>query len=198
MSRAPTKRRDPGRIDWRELEVSPTVHTKEGTHRRASSLTRDPGAQHSRRDLRFFDDQIELTGRWSNEPRFGSLLSLSLRNHTDHSITVTRLVFPTENGIAPFLSIDNRDHVSFLRNGHQSWSTARSYRLSDRPLRPWLRLVSLASSNLANLPSGEPGTLSSEMYAVIANLESGESFLIGQSTPFDQFLYVRLQWAARS
>ena len=195
---AVTGRRRPGRIDWRELEICPTLHTKDGTRRRASPLTRDDDPERSRRDLRFLDERVELTGHWSNEPRFGSLLSLKLRNRSDRSITITRLVFPTENGIEPFLSIESREHLSFLRNGHQSWSTARSYRLGDRPLRPWLRLVSLASSNLADLPSGERGMLSSEMYAVIANLDTGEAFLIGQTMPFGQFLYVRLQWTARS
>jgi alpha-galactosidase len=141
---------------------------------------------------------VELVGRWSNAPGFGSLLALKLRNTSSESITITRLVFPTENGLDSFLSIEHPEHLAFLRNGYQSWSTARSYRLTDRPLRPWLKVVSLASSNMSNLPSNEPGLLSSEMYAVISNLETTESFLVGQAEPFNQFFYVRLRWTPRS
>ncbi len=68
----------------------------------------------------------------------------------------------------------------------------RSYLPRDKPLRPWLQLVSLASSNLANLPSNVPGVFSSEMYALITDRSTGESFLVGQDAPFDQFFYIRL------
>ena len=53
MARGPLEQRDPARIDWRELEVCPPLHTKEGTSRRASALIRDPASQRSRRRPRF-------------------------------------------------------------------------------------------------------------------------------------------------
>ncbi len=135
---------------------------------------------------------MRLHGTWDNSPEFGSLLSLELTNTSEESIRLARLIFPTENGLDSFLSGFRPDDISFLRNGYQSWSTARSYRLRDKPLRPWLSLVSLASSNMANLPSNTPGMLSSEMFSVITDLASGDTFLVGQTAPFDQFIYIRM------
>ena len=111
-----TPGRDASRIDWRQLELSPSVQTKDGVRRRWSQLVGQPLSR--REHLRLNDDQVQLVGRWSNPQRFDSLLSLSLRNTTQESITLTRLVFPTENGLDSFLSIQEWEQLSFLRNGY--------------------------------------------------------------------------------
>ncbi len=180
----------PARISWDQVPVQPAIQLKYGIQRRLYRLEAHPVDR--RGEILYVGDHVRLLGRWDNSPDFGSLLSFELTNTGEESIRVARLIFPTENGLDSFLSGFRPDRISFLRNGYQSWSTARSYRLRDKPLRPWLSLISLASSNMANLPSNTAGMLSSEMFSVVTDLGSGSSFLVGQTPPFDQFLYIRL------
>ncbi|MDA3811613.1 MAG: alpha-galactosidase [Spirochaetaceae bacterium] len=117
---------------------------------------------------------------------------LSIKNLSQKHIRITRLRFPASDGINGFLDKINPKRIAFLRNGYQSWSTARTYRISEKPLRPRFKLMSLATSNMANLPSNTPGMLSSEMYSVIMDLDSKDSMLVGQLPPFNQFFYIIL------
>ncbi len=183
------------RIIWDQIGIMPSVQLKFGIKRKVFPLAMQ--FTKNRDTLHYTNNYVELKGKWDNSPGFGSLLSLKIKNTSDSSIRLTRLVLPAENGLDKFLKGFNPADISFLRNGHQSWSTARSYKLRDKPLRPWLQLVSLVSSNLANLPSNTPGNLSSEMYSIIANLSNRESFLVGQTAPFNQFLYIRLKFYRR-
>ncbi|HOJ64731.1 MAG TPA: alpha-galactosidase [Spirochaetota bacterium] len=177
-------------IIWDSLDINPSVQLKFGIKRKIFPLKKIE--TNSRSNLLFKNEYIELKGKWDNSPSFGSLLSLKITNISDSSIRITRLVFPTENGLDNFLKDFDSMNISFLRNGYQSWSTSRSYRVYEKPLRPWLQLVSLTSSNLANLPSNTAGNLSSEMYSVITDLRKNEAFLVGQGPPFNQFFYIRL------
>lgn len=121
-----------------------------------------------------------------------SRYTLVLKNLQARSLQLARLRFPGWRGLDELLADCPAERLAFLRNGHQSWSTARSYRMSEKPLLPRLKLVSLATSNLANLPSNTPGRLSSELYALLTNLDTDQSILIGQGRPFNQFLYLFL------
>jgi alpha-galactosidase len=177
-------------ILWDQIGIQPSIQLKYGIRRKLFPLYKI--LTEKRGELAFGNDFVKLTGKWDNSPEFASLLSLKLTNISKKSIRLTRLVFPTENGLDAFLNGFNPGDISFLRNGYQSWSTSRSYKITDKPLRPWLQIVSLTSSNLANLPSNTPGNLSSEMYSVITDLKKQESFLVGQAAPFNQFFYIRL------
>ena len=121
-----------------------------------------------------------------------SRYTLVLKNLQARSLQLARLRFPGWRGLDELLADCPADRLAFLRNGHQSWSTARSYRMNEKPLLPRLKLVSLATSNLANLPSNTPGRLSSELYTLLTNLDTDQSILIGQGWPFNQFLYLFL------
>jgi alpha-galactosidase len=177
-------------ILWDEIEINPSVQLKFGIKRKVIPLQRT--ASGPRGSFRYINEYIELNGRWDNSPVFGSLLCLRLTNISTSSIRITRLVFPTENGLDDYIKDFDPDSISFLRNGYQSWSTARSYKLKDKPLRPWLGFVSLASSNMANLPSNTAGIISSEMYSIICDSKKDEDFLVGQCDPFNQFFYIQL------
>lgn len=177
-------------ILWDQFIIFPSIQLKFGIKRKILPLTRQYTKK--RGTIYYINNFVELSGKWENIIDFGSLLSLKLKNISDSSIKLTRLVFPAENGLENFLKDFKPQNISFFRNGYQSWSTSRSYKLKDKPLRPWLQLVSLTSSNLANLPSNTPGNLSSEMYSIVTDLESGKSFLVGQSMPFNDFFYIRL------
>ncbi|MBN2657384.1 MAG: alpha-galactosidase [Spirochaetales bacterium] len=122
----------------------------------------------------------------------GVIYSLSLTNISSKHIRITRLRLPATDGIDSFLEKVSPRRISFLRNGYQSWSTARTYRISEKPLRPRFKLMSLATSNMANLPSNVPGMLSSDMYSLITDLEDGRTMLAGQLPPFNQFFYIVL------
>ena len=181
---------DETRISWDQIDLAPLLQLKFGITRETLPLEkRETG---TRVRLRFENRYARLDGRWRDIAGFGSRLELRLTNTSDESIRVTRLIFPADGGINAYASNIRAQDVCFFRNGYQSWSTARSYLRKDKPLRPWLQLVSLANSNLANLPSNIPGVLSSEMYTVITNRGTDEAFLVGQGPPFDQFFYIRL------
>ncbi|MBN2547134.1 MAG: alpha-galactosidase [Spirochaetes bacterium] len=177
-------------ILWDEADFLPSIQLKFGIKRKLYPLTKQ--FTNKRETIYYVNKYIELKGKWENFPDLGSKLSLKLKNITDSSIRLARLVFPAENGFDKFLKFSDIENFSFLRNGYQSWSTSRSYKIKDKPLRPWLQLVSLASSNMANLPSNTPGLLSSDMFSIICDLETNKSFLIGQADPFDQFFYIKL------
>ena len=177
-------------ILWDQIGISPSIQLKFGIKRKIFQFV--TSQQEKRGELHYQNDYVELSGKWDNSPDFGSLLSLKIKNISSKSIRVARLVFPTDSGLDVFLDNFKSNDISFLRNGYQSWSTSRSYRVTDKPLRPWLQIVSLTSSNMANLPSNTPGILSSEMYSVITDLKKYESFLVGQTAPFNQFFYIRL------
>jgi alpha-galactosidase len=180
---------------WDELEINPSVQLKEGILRQLYPLA---GEETHRRDhIRYTNEYVRLEGKWNNFDSYGSELKFSLTNITNTSLRVTRIIFPTENGLDAFIRDFDPKAISFLRNGYQSWSTTRSYRINEKPLRPWLPIVSLASSNLANLPSNIPGVLSSEMFSCISDTRKEESFFIGQGWPFNQFFYIRLNLRRR-
>lgn len=184
------------RISWDQIELAPVLQIKEGITRGTMSM--EPVETGTRARIEFANEWARLEGRWKDVSGFGSRLSLRLTNIAARSLRITRLTFPAKGGIHEYAETVRPSDVCFFRNGYQGWSTARSYRSRDKPLRPWLQLVSLASSNLANLPSNIPGILSSEMYTVITNRGTDDAFLVGQGPPFDQFFYIRLNLFDRS
>jgi len=165
-----------------------TVELKFGIERGTFSLEHEVLGENG---FRYHNEWVQVDGERKDMPD-GSRYSLKLSNLSKKSIRVTRLRFPAEGGLGAFLEGVKPKRVSFLRNGYQSWSTTRSYHIADKPLRPRFKIVSLATSNMANLPSNTPGMLSSEMYSVLMDLDSGKSFIIGQLPPFDQFFYILL------
>ncbi|MCK4514264.1 MAG: alpha-galactosidase, partial [Spirochaetaceae bacterium] len=182
--------RETPRIPWDQIGMDPILELKFGVNRRRFALKQCPAKG---RSALVYDNQfVRVEGHWKEIAGFGSRLSFRLTNVADESIRITRLVFPAENGIDSYASSFKLNDVSFFRNGYQSWSTARSYLPKDKPLRPWLQMVSLTNSNMSNLPSNIPGIFSSEMYTVVTNRTDGRSFLVGQGPPFNQFFYIRL------
>lgn len=167
------------------------IELKSGIERLSFGLEPLPDEDEDEDVIHYRNEYVELRGR-RRDVDGGSHYAMKLTNVSKSSIRVTRLRLPAENGLGSFLAGTDPKRVSFLRNGYQSWSTARSYRLSDKPLRPRLKIISVVTSNMANLPSNTPGMLSSEMYSIVQDLDSGDSWLVGQLAPFDQFFYVIL------
>ncbi|GEM_PF-417267 len=188
--RSPAQRVKGPRISWNKIDLQPRILLKTGISRQNIPLVSLPVQE--RMSVMFTAESIRLQGNWTNIPDFGSRLNLKLTNTGDESIRIARLILPIEAGVNAFVSFVDMNRISFFRNGYQSWSTARSYLPRDKPLRPWLQTISIVSSNLSNLPSNVPGLFSSEMYTIISDRKTGDSFLIGQDAPFNQFFYIRL------
>lgn len=192
-----SRRRDPVHtILWDQMDMNPAVQLKHGVARRLYPLPRIETKSRDRLD--YANEHVELSGQWRDIGGAASSLRFRLKNVSSSSIRITRLIFPADNGLDAHLADIPFERIAFLRNGYQSWSTARSYSVTDKPLRPWLQLVSLATSNLANLPSNVPGVLSSEMYTVIGDSEGTDGFLVGQLPDFSQFFYIRLQLSPKA
>ncbi|HOV14803.1 MAG TPA: hypothetical protein PK771_10995, partial [Spirochaetota bacterium] len=105
-------------ILWDQIELSPSVQIKDGIIRKIIKL--DKIQTQKRENICFINDCVELKGKWDNSPVFGSLLSLKLTNISKQSISLCRLVFPTENGLDDLLKEFDYKDISFLRNGYQS------------------------------------------------------------------------------
>ena len=182
-------------IFWDPLQQTPMILLKDGILRKQFPLTLIDSAKRSK--FIYANEFVELKGTWKELNSNSCSLSLQLKNLQDTSIRITRLTFPAENGLEMFLKGFLTQDVAFLRNGYQSWSTARSYRPKERPLRPWLQIVSQFSSNMANLPSNIPGMFSSEMYTVITDRTGTDAFLVGQGGGFRQFFYIDFHFHPR-
>lgn len=83
------------------------------------------------------------------------------------------------------------DRYSFFKNGYQSWTATQSYSPEGREMTPIIHPMNIMQDNLRNLPTKKRGEFTSDMFAVIANLDKRASVLIGQGKDFKQFLYVR-------
>lgn len=168
--------------------LSPLIRIKEGILRRDLPLEEE---ETDKGGLLLRNELVTVAVDRDQPSEKSRLLKLHLRNRSSRSIRLTRLFLPLRDGLEDFLRGRNPEQIGFFSNGHQSWSHSRSYRLSERPFRSWLRMASIISGNLANLPSNKNGDFSSEIYAVLADTETGEGICIGQLPPLDQFLYIR-------
>lgn len=169
--------------------LDPLIRIKEGIRRRDLPLEEEslPG----RDSILLRNSTVVVRIERESRPDGSRILRLNLENCTSSSIRLTRLFLPLSDGLEGFLAGRDPETIGFLANGHQSWSRSRSFRLSERPFRSWLRIASIISGNLANLPSNRTGDFSSEMFAILADNTRNEGVCIGQLPPLDQFLYIR-------
>jgi alpha-galactosidase len=80
---------------------------------------------------------------------------------------------------------------SFFKNGYQSWSMTRSFRALERQRSVILPVFNTLQDNPRNLASGKPGEFTSDLFAVLGNLDQRVYLLLGQAGGFRQFVYVR-------
>jgi len=111
----------------------------------------------------------------------------TLRNPGIDDISLDRLTIT----VGEFQLGATGSRFSFLRNGYQSWSQTRSFRGSDRQLIPLLPFLSVMQDNPRNLPRRRRGEFTSDMFAVVGNLDESLFMLIGQASQFRQFVYVQ-------
>jgi alpha-galactosidase len=83
--------------------------------------------------------------------------------------------------------------LSVFKQGYQSWTETHSFSNTERELVSFLPPMTVLQANPRNLPSGERGEITSEMFSVIGDLDQNRFVLIGQGRPFDHFLYVNVK-----
>jgi len=111
----------------------------------------------------------------------------TIRNEGADDISLDRLAITV--GCVQLGAAGSR--LSFMKNGYQSWSQTRSFRDSDRQLTPLLRFLSVLQDNPRNLPRRRRGEFTSDMFAVVGNLDERMFVLIGQASRFRQFTYIQ-------
>jgi len=106
-------------------------------------------------------------------------LVLSLRNEGTRPVLLSR--------IAP-LAIDasgvcrigsHAGSWSIYRQGYQSWTGTRSFRVHEIDRDPWPHPVAISLIDVRNRSPQKPGCFRSDMFTLVKNLESGESLLAG-------------------
>ncbi len=85
---------------------------------------------------------------------------------------------------------------TFFKNGYQSWTASRSFPVQAREMVSILHAMVVMQDNPRNMPSQEPGEFTSDMFAVLGNLDAPSFLLLGQAAGFRQFLYVRAHLTA--
>jgi len=116
-----------------------------------------------------------------------------LKNTSPANIALDRLVLSASD---LQLGASSEGRLSFFKNGYQSWTETRAFAATDRQMVTFLSPMSVMQDNLRNLPSGKRGEFTSNMFAVLGNLDERAFLLAGQAKGFHQFIYVRGRLAA--
>ncbi len=83
--------------------------------------------------------------------------------------------------------------LSFFKNGYQSWTETRSFRAGETQRVPFPPAMVVLQDNPSNLPS-HAGEYTSDMFAVLGNLDSGAYLLLGQGPSSHQMLSIQFQF----
>lgn len=71
------------------------------------------------------------------------------------------------------------DRWSVFRNGYQSWSGTRTYRMGEIDRDPVLRFLRTTHTDARHPSTGRAGTVRSDLFMVVKNLRSGEALCLG-------------------
>ena len=71
------------------------------------------------------------------------------------------------------------DAWAVYRNGYQSWSGTRTYRVNERDRDPRWHFLRISHTDLRHPCSGRPGHFRSDGFTLIKNLRSGEALCLG-------------------
>jgi len=133
--------------------------------------------------LHVAEHDLDLTVSFSPNGRVHSVLA----NHSNHDLNVERVAL--EMRVARLGHASGR--LSFFRNGYQSWTETRSFQPAERQMVPILPAMTVQQDNPRNLPTGRRGEFTSDMFAVMGNLDEHVYLLLGQTGGFRQFVYLR-------
>ncbi len=116
-------------------------------------------------------------------------MSLCVTNRGDRPLRIDRItVLDTR---AASIGVDHR-RWSMYRNGHQSWSGTRTYRMDERDLdMPTAFLRASATDPAHKAPSGR-GHVRSDSWTAVAEPDSGDAIGVGFLTTAGAFSYVEL------
>jgi hypothetical protein len=137
------------------------------------------------------DGQSRATGSgWSLEVEFDAdkelRLSGRLTNLKPEPRRVEKVIL-----LASQLEVgEGTERWSFFKHGYQSWSETRTFQAEETEQNSWLTPMNVLQSNPRNPPKGRPGAFTSEMFAILGNLEANCYLLVGQAEKRAQFVYV--------
>lgn len=167
-----------GALGWVELEgVAPRVRL-----RHAGSLL-DWVA----------DDLVERNGRFVAE-RAHPPLGLELRCTTEGGACTLRVEIENRGGeaiqveelspvsLAPDAEVvvgAGADRLAVFRNGYQSWSATRTYRLGETDVDPAFGFLRAIVTDPKHPAAGRSGVVRSDLFTAVKNLRSGESLCVG-------------------
>ena len=135
-----------------------------------------------------------LAVRCAFAPEDGRLhVRMTLSNQAGEEIALDRLTM----AIAGVQLGGTVGRFSFFRNGYQSWTETRSYRVGERQMVPILPAMTVLQDDPRNQPARE-GEFTSEMFAVLANLDASAFLLLGQARTYRQFVHIRVGLEPRS
>ena len=89
------------------------------------------------------------------------------------------------------------DRWSVLRNGYQSWTGTRSFRVQEVDPDPWSGLLKIGLIDIRNPSPQRPGHFLSHMFTAVKNLESGEALVAGFLTGCRAFGMLEVRVAAQ-
>lgn len=122
-----------------------------------------------------------LTLAWSIERQDATVLIIrtTLRNGSNTPIEL-HSVAPLASSTGGTCEIGaSAASWSVFRQGYQSWTGTRSFRAAEADRDPFPSALALTSIDVRHRSSGQPGHFRSDLFTVIANLETNESVLFG-------------------
>jgi alpha-galactosidase len=106
-------------------------------------------------------------------------LRLEIENRSDEPLRVEELCpFTVAPGGETILGAGT-DRLAVLRNGYQSWSGTRVYRLGDTDLDPAWGFLRTLHTDLRHPAAGRSGVVRSDLFTALRNERSGEVLCLG-------------------
>ncbi len=91
-----------------------------------------------------------------------------------------------------------KSSFSFFKNGWQSWTQTRSYRLHERERVPVVPFANRMQDNPRNLPTGKAGEFASDTFALLGDTWRNRYLLVGQLGDMCTFFYIRAAFYGES
>ncbi len=127
------------------------------------------------------------------EPRADAwILQLTVENQSTGSLSIEELA-PLWMGPTGQVRVGaGMDRWSVFRNGYQSWSGARAYRMDEIDRDPVLGFLRTTHTDARHPSVGRAGALRSDLFTVVKNLRSGEALCLGFLDARHAFSAIRL------
>lgn len=104
---------------------------------------------------------------------------LTLRNEGSERLSIARIAPLAVDATGSCRVGASPRSWSVYRQGYQSWTGTRSFRVHETDLDPWPHPIAISLIDLRNRSPQKPGCFRSDMFGVVKNLDSGDVLLAG-------------------